>query len=143
MSDDKRFLRKLKREIKQAGKRKLRRYRKNVDADADDFDDGRDRSDIMNEPKPRYANRLSGPARAPTEGCSPDVCRFDSCSGYFPIADCRFRIAEWKMSVNPISAIPRLGKQSEFDSRSVCTLVSPILLRFRNYPPSLARKLPS
>ena len=62
MSDDKRFLRGLKREIKQAGKRKLRRYLKNVDANADDFDYGCDRSDIMNEPKPRYANRQSGPA---------------------------------------------------------------------------------
>ena len=62
MSDDKRFLRRLKREIKQAGKRKLRRYLKNVDANADDFDYGRDRSDIMNEQKPRYANRQSGPA---------------------------------------------------------------------------------
>ena len=66
MSDDKRFLRRLKREIKQAGQRKLRRYLKNVDANADDFDYGRDRSDIMNEQKPRYANRQSGPARAHT-----------------------------------------------------------------------------
>ena len=62
MSDDKRFLRRLKRELKQAGKRKLRRYLKNVDANADNFDYGCDRSDIMNEPKPRYANRQSGPA---------------------------------------------------------------------------------
>ena len=62
MSDDKRFLRRLKREIKQAGKRKLRRYVKNVDADLDDFDYGCDCSDIMNEQKPRYANRQSGPA---------------------------------------------------------------------------------
>ena len=62
MSDDKRFLRKLKRQIKQAGNRKLRRHLKNIDADADDFDYGRDRSNIMNEPKPRYANRQSGPA---------------------------------------------------------------------------------
>ena len=62
MSDDKRFLRRLKREIKQAGKRKLRRYLKSVDANADDFDYGRDRSDVMNESKPRYANRQSDSA---------------------------------------------------------------------------------
>ena len=62
MSDDNRFLRRLKRQIKQAGNRKLRRHLKNVDSAADDFDYGRDRSDIMNEPKPRYANRQSGPA---------------------------------------------------------------------------------
>jgi len=52
MSDDKRFLRRLKRQIKQAGNRKLRRYLKDVDADANDFDYGRNRSDVMNEPKP-------------------------------------------------------------------------------------------
>jgi hypothetical protein len=62
MSDDKRFLRRLKRQIKQAGNRKLRRHLKNIEADADDFDYGRDRTDVMNEPKPRYANRQSGPA---------------------------------------------------------------------------------
>ncbi len=55
MSDDKRFLRRLKRQIKQAGNRKLRRYLKDIDADVNDFDYGRDRSDTMNEPKPRYA----------------------------------------------------------------------------------------
>ena len=38
MSDDKRFLRKLKRPIKQANNRKLRRYLKNVDADENEFD---------------------------------------------------------------------------------------------------------
>ena len=62
MSDDKRFLRKLKRQIKQSGNRKLRRYLKNVDADVDNFDYGRDRSDVMNEPKPRYANRQNDSA---------------------------------------------------------------------------------
>ena len=62
MSDDKRFLRKLKRQIKQTGNRKLRRYLKNVDADVDNFDYGRDRSEVMNEPKPRYANRQSDSA---------------------------------------------------------------------------------
>ncbi len=55
MPDDKRFLRELKRQIKKAGNRKLRRYLKDVDADMNDFDYGRDRSDTMNEPKPRYA----------------------------------------------------------------------------------------
>ena len=62
MSDDKRFLRKLKRQVKQTGNRKLRRYLKNVDADVTDFDYGRDRSDVVNEPRPRYANRHSGSA---------------------------------------------------------------------------------
>ncbi len=62
MSDDKRFLRSLKRQIKQAGNRTLRRYLKDIDADVNDFDYGRDRSDTMNEPKPRYANRQNGSA---------------------------------------------------------------------------------
>jgi hypothetical protein len=62
MSDDKRFLRELKRQIKKAGNRKLRRYLKDVDADVNDFDYGRDRSDTMNEPKPRYANWQSDSA---------------------------------------------------------------------------------
>ena len=62
MSDDKRFLRRLKREIKQAGNRKLRRYLKDIDADANDFDYGRDRSNTMNEPRPRYAKRQSDSA---------------------------------------------------------------------------------
>ena len=60
MSDDKRFLRRLKRQIKQAGNRKLRRYLKDFDADVSEFDYGRDRSDVMNESKPRYAKRQSG-----------------------------------------------------------------------------------
>ena len=62
MSDDKRFLRRLKRQIKQTGNRKRRRHLKDIEADASDFEFGRDRSDTMNEPKPRYANRQSDPA---------------------------------------------------------------------------------
>ena len=62
MSDDKRFLRRLKRQVKQTGNRKLRRHLKKIDAEVSDFDYGRDRSDVMNEPKPRYANRQSDSA---------------------------------------------------------------------------------
>ena len=62
MSDDKRFLRRLKRQIKQTGNRKRRRYLKNVNADVSDFDYGYDRSEDMNEPRPRYANRQSDSA---------------------------------------------------------------------------------
>ncbi len=51
MQDDKRLLRKLKREIKRAGNRKRRRYLKDVHADASDFRFGRNRSDVMNEPR--------------------------------------------------------------------------------------------
>ena len=51
MHDDKRQLRKLKREIKKAGNRKRRRYLKDLDAAADDFHFGRDRTDVMNEPR--------------------------------------------------------------------------------------------
>ena len=58
MHDDKRFLRQLKRQIKRTGNRKRRRYLKNVDAPADEFDLGRDRTDVMNEP-PRRARRRS------------------------------------------------------------------------------------
>ncbi len=58
MKDDKRFLRQLKREIKRTGNRKRRRYLKDVEADPDEFDFGRDRSDVMNEPpKPRRDSR--------------------------------------------------------------------------------------
>jgi protein subunit release factor B len=57
MSDDKRFLRKLKRQIKKTGNRKRRRYLQNVDAPADDFDLGRDRTDVMNEPPQRVKDR--------------------------------------------------------------------------------------
>jgi hypothetical protein len=49
MHDDKRFLRKLKREIKRAGNRKRRRYLKDVAAEPDDFRFGRERSDVMNQ----------------------------------------------------------------------------------------------
>ena len=51
MKDDKRFLRRLKRDIKRVGNRKRRRYLKNVDADPQEFDFGRKRSDVMNEPR--------------------------------------------------------------------------------------------
>jgi len=58
MTDDKRFLRQLKRDIKRVGNRKRRRYLKDVEADLNDFDFGRDRSDVMNEPrKPRGNSR--------------------------------------------------------------------------------------
>ncbi|QDU37717.1 hypothetical protein Mal4_20340 [Maioricimonas rarisocia] len=53
MHDDKREMRKLKREIKKTGNRRRRRFLKDVDAEADEFDFGLDRSDVMNEPKPR------------------------------------------------------------------------------------------
>lgn len=49
MHDEKRFLRKLKKQIKQAGNRKRRRYLKDLDAAADDFSFGRNRTDVMNE----------------------------------------------------------------------------------------------
>ena len=52
MSDDKRYLRQLKRDIKKAGNRKKRRYLKDPSADPDDFEYGRKRSDVMNE-RPR------------------------------------------------------------------------------------------
>jgi hypothetical protein len=52
MHDDKRFLRKLKRQIKRTGNRKRRRHLKNIDAVPGEFDLGRDRTDVMNE-RPR------------------------------------------------------------------------------------------
>ena len=52
MADDKRELRKLKREIKKLGNRRRRRWQKDLEAEPDDFDYGRDRSDMMNEPRP-------------------------------------------------------------------------------------------
>lgn len=50
---DKREMRKLKREIKKTGNRRRRRFLKDVHAEADEFDFGLDRSDVMNERKPR------------------------------------------------------------------------------------------
>jgi hypothetical protein len=52
MRDEKRFLRTLKRDIKRTGNRKRRRFLKNIDASPEDFDLGRDRTDVMNE-RPR------------------------------------------------------------------------------------------
>jgi hypothetical protein len=51
MTDDKRFLRKLKRDIKRSGNKKRRRYLKDPSAPPDEFDFGRDRTDVMNEPR--------------------------------------------------------------------------------------------
>lgn len=51
MTDDKRFLRKLKRDVKRSGNKKRRRYLKDLAAAPDDFDFGRARSDVMNEPR--------------------------------------------------------------------------------------------
>ena len=55
--DDKRFLRKLKRQIKKSGNRKRRRFLKNSDAYADDFEFGWDRSNLMNEQMERESQR--------------------------------------------------------------------------------------
>ena len=52
MRNEKRFLRTLKRDIKRTGNRKRRRFLKNVNAAAEDFDLGRNRTDVMNE-RPR------------------------------------------------------------------------------------------
>ena len=67
---------------------KGRRHLKNVDTLASDFDFGRDRTDVMNEVKPRYANRQSGSA---LNRQGPSVCRSDSCSGYWQLAGHRLR----------------------------------------------------
>ena len=56
MRNEKRFLRNLKRDIKRTGNRKRRRYLKNVEASPEDFDLGRDRTDVMNE-RPREKQR--------------------------------------------------------------------------------------
>ena len=52
MRNEKRFLRTLKRDIKRTGNRKRRRFLKNIDTLPEDFDLGRDRTDVMNE-RPR------------------------------------------------------------------------------------------
>ena len=49
LNDDKRLLRKLKRDVKRAGNRKRRQYLKDVSAEPGDFDFGSKRSDVMNE----------------------------------------------------------------------------------------------
>jgi hypothetical protein len=58
MRNEQRFLRNLKRDIKRTGNRKRRRFLKNVDASPEDFDLGRDRTDVMNE-RPRRRPRPS------------------------------------------------------------------------------------
>ena len=63
MHDEKRFLRNLKRQIKRAGNRKRRRYLKDVDAPADEFDLGRDRTDVMNERPVRSPRRNENEAQ--------------------------------------------------------------------------------
>ena len=52
MRNEKQFLRNLKRDIKRTGNRKRRRFLKNIEAAPEDFDLGRDRTDVMNE-RPR------------------------------------------------------------------------------------------
>ena len=56
MRNEKRFLRTLKRDIKRTGNRKRRRFLKNIDTSPEDFDLGRDRTDVMNE-RPRERPR--------------------------------------------------------------------------------------
>jgi hypothetical protein len=56
MRNEKRFLRTLKRDIKRTGNRKRRRFLKNIGAASEDFDFGRDRTDVMNE-RPRERPR--------------------------------------------------------------------------------------
>jgi hypothetical protein len=51
MNDDKRRQRQLKRDVKRTGNRKRRRYLKDVEADPEDFDFGRNKSEVMNEPR--------------------------------------------------------------------------------------------
>ena len=60
MRNEKRFLRTLKCDVKRTGNRKRRRYFKNIDKSPEDFDLGRDRTDVMNErprEKPRHWDR--------------------------------------------------------------------------------------
>jgi hypothetical protein len=49
MHDDKRLIRKLKKEVKRSGNRKRRRYLKAVDAEPNDFEFGRNASAAMND----------------------------------------------------------------------------------------------
>ena len=49
MRNEKQFLRNLKRDIKRTGNRKRRRFLKNIEVSPEDFDLGRDRTDVMNE----------------------------------------------------------------------------------------------
>jgi hypothetical protein len=51
MKDEKRFLRRLKRDLKRAGSRRRRRRLKDLEADPHDFDFGRNRSELMNKPR--------------------------------------------------------------------------------------------
>jgi len=63
MNDDKRFLRELKRDLKKTGNRKRRRYLKDLSALPEDFDFGRNRSDVMNEQPKNKSRRPDEPAK--------------------------------------------------------------------------------
>jgi hypothetical protein len=54
MKDEKRFPRRLKRDVKRAGNRRRRRRMKDLDADPHDFDFGRKRSEDMNKPRGKH-----------------------------------------------------------------------------------------
>ena len=60
MRDDKRLLREIKREVKRAGNRKLRRYLKDPAHEADDFDYGRFSSRVMNNKPTDLQNHPQG-----------------------------------------------------------------------------------
>lgn len=60
MRNEKRFLRTLKRDVKRAGNRKRRRFLNNVEASPDEFNFGRDRTDVMNEQRPTKPPRDQG-----------------------------------------------------------------------------------
>ncbi|MEX0728156.1 MAG: hypothetical protein WD065_17935 [Planctomycetaceae bacterium] len=47
--DDKRLMRMLKRDVKRVGNKMRRRFMKDIEAEPEDFDFGRNRSDVMNE----------------------------------------------------------------------------------------------
>lgn len=68
MHDEKRLLRELKRQVKKQGNRKRRRYLKDVAAEPDDFDFGRNRSEVMNE----HAVRMPRQSRGISDGVSGD-----------------------------------------------------------------------
>jgi len=57
MRNEKQFLRNLKRDIKRTGNRKRRRFLKNIDVSPEDFDFGRERTDVMNERPRETPNR--------------------------------------------------------------------------------------
>ena len=140
MRNEKRFLRTLKRDIKRIGNRKRRRFLKNIGAAPEDFDLGRDRTDVMNE-RPHEKQRrwdrsedtadiLFNTSSQSSLECSPP------CHG----GDRRFKSDRGRFD----SEVRKLAKRRSSNLRGLWVRLPPVLLNMRRLgigkPKSLSEK---